>query len=245
MNLAPADLFYVQVKPEDVPDIVNDTLGQGKVVERLLYRDNGTRYRSAAEVPFYKLQQKIILKNVGVIDPLDINDTLAGGAYSSLGRALTHMSGEEIIETVTVSGLRGRGGGGFPTGFKVARALDHAQEEPGPLILVGDGDEGDPGAFMDRSIMEGDPHAVLEGMAIGAYALGADRASFMSAASIPLRCALFPSPSSRPGASVCWAAISWAPALTSTSRSTGAPGPSSAAKRRPFWPPSRAGRESP
>jgi NADP-reducing hydrogenase subunit HndC len=175
VNLSPAELFYVQVKPEDVPDIVNQTLGQGKVLERLLYRDNGTRYQSAAEVPFYKLQQKIILKNVGVIDPLDINDALAAGAYSSLGRALTHMSGEEIIETVTVSGLRGRGGGGFPTGFKWRRALDHARQNPGPLFLVGNGDEGDPGAFMDRSIMEGDPHAVLEGMAIGAYALGAEQ----------------------------------------------------------------------
>ncbi len=174
VNLSPFNLLYVGVKPEDVPDIVNHTLGKGKVVERLLYGDNGARYKSAEEIPFYKLQQKIILKNVGLIDPLDIKDALMAGAYRSLAKAMG-MSAGEIIETVKISGLRGRGGGGFPTGYKWRRALDHAQENPGPVYIIGNGDEGDPGAFMDRSIMEGDPHAVLEGMAIGAYALGAEQ----------------------------------------------------------------------
>ncbi len=175
VNLAPQDLFYVQVRPEDVPDIVDTTLIHGKVLERLLYSANGRRYRSAAEVPFYQRQQKIILKNVGFIDPFDLEDAIRAGAYGSLGQALTRMSPEDIIDTVTVSGLRGRGGGGFPTGFKWRRARDSARANPGPVFLVGNGDEGDPGAFMDRAIMEGDPHLVLEGMAIGAYALGANQ----------------------------------------------------------------------
>ena len=175
VSLAPADLFYVRVQPEDVPDIVDATLGRGEVLDRLLYSDNGHRYRIASEIPFYKKQQKIILKNVGLIDPLNLDDALLAGAYRSLSKALTHMSPMEIIQTVAISGLRGRGGGGFPTGYKWRRALETAQSNPGPVYVVGNGDEGDPGAFMDRAIMEGDPHTVLEGMAIGAYALGASQ----------------------------------------------------------------------
>jgi NADP-reducing hydrogenase subunit HndC len=175
VNLAPMDLFYCQVTPGDVPDIVESTLKRGEVLERLLYRDNGHRYRQGAEIPFYKMQQKIILRNVGLIDPLDIEDALLAGAYRSFLKALAKMSSDVIIETVRVSGLRGRGGGGFPTGFKWRRALDNARKNPGPVYLIANGDEGDPGAFMDRAIMEGDPHAVLEGMAIGACALGAEQ----------------------------------------------------------------------
>ncbi|MFW6123211.1 MAG: NADH-ubiquinone oxidoreductase-F iron-sulfur binding region domain-containing protein [Thermodesulfobacteriota bacterium] len=175
VNIAPLDLFYVRVQPEDVPDIVETTLGQGKVLENLLFRDNGTTYRSAGDIPFYRLQQKIILKNVGMLDPLDINDALKAGAYRSLAQALSSMSPEEVVETVIVSGVRGRGGGGFPTGFKWRRAREFAQNSPGPVYIVGNGDEGDPGAFMDRAIMEGDPHLVIEGMAIGAFALGAEQ----------------------------------------------------------------------
>jgi NADH:ubiquinone oxidoreductase subunit F (NADH-binding)/(2Fe-2S) ferredoxin/NAD-dependent dihydropyrimidine dehydrogenase PreA subunit len=175
VNISPFDLFYVQVKAKDVPEIVDATLAQGSVVERLLYRDNGTRYRSAAEVPFYKLQHKIVLKNVGLIDPLKIEDALMAGAYRSLAKTLTEMSPEKVLQTVEVSGLRGRGGGGFPTGFKWRRAVDNARENPGPTYVIGNGEEGDPGAFMDRAIMEGDPHTVIEGMIIGGYALGANR----------------------------------------------------------------------
>ncbi len=174
VTLSPANLFYVRVKPDDVPEIVESSLVKGKPVERLLYSDNGTRYRSAADIPFYRVQQKIILKNVGVIDPLDVNDALMAGAYQSLAKALTEMSPDEVITTVEVSGLRGRGGGGFPTAFKWRRAVENARENPGPVYLIANGEEGDPGAFMDRAIMEGDPHAVIEGMIIGAYALGAN-----------------------------------------------------------------------
>jgi len=175
VNLYPSDLFYVQVKPADVPEIVDQTLREGKVLERLLYADNGTRYRSAAEVPFYKLQHKVILRNVGLIDPLNIEDALKAGAYRSLLKALTQQTTDQIIDTVTVAGLRGRGGGGFPTGYKWRKAVENARENPGPVFIVANGDEGDPGAFMDRAIMEGDPHAVLEGMAIGARAMGAEQ----------------------------------------------------------------------
>ncbi|MEW6658426.1 MAG: NADH-ubiquinone oxidoreductase-F iron-sulfur binding region domain-containing protein [Thermodesulfobacteriota bacterium] len=175
VSLTPADLFYVRVKPEDVPEIVDVTLGRGEVLERLLYRDNGYRYRQAGEIPFYKLQQKIILKNVGLIDPLDLKDALLAGAYQSLAKTLTELSPEEVLRTVEVSGLRGRGGGGFPTGFKWRRAADNVRENPGPVYVIANGEEGDPGAFMDRAIMEGDPHAVIEGMIIGSYALGAEQ----------------------------------------------------------------------
>jgi NADP-reducing hydrogenase subunit HndC len=175
VSLAPADLVYVRVKPEDVPEIVETSLIKGQVVERLLYSDNGARYRFAAEIPFYRAQHKVILKNVGVSDPLDIQDALRSGAYQSLAQALTAMSADEVIHTVEISGLRGRGGGGFPTGYKWRRAAENARQNPGPVYIVGNGDEGDPGAFMDRAIMEGDPHLVLEGMAIGAFALGAEQ----------------------------------------------------------------------
>jgi NADP-reducing hydrogenase subunit HndC len=174
VTVSPADLCYVRVKPEDVEEIVQTTLVKGIVLDRLLYSDNGNRYKSEAEIPFFRLQQKIILKNVGVIDPLDINDAIKAGAYQSLAKALTGMSPDEVVRTVTVSGLRGRGGGGFPTGFKWRKAVDNAQENPGPVYIIANGEEGDPGAFMDRAIMEGDPHAVIEGMALGAYAMGAN-----------------------------------------------------------------------
>ncbi len=173
VNVAPANLCYVRVKPEDVEEIIQTTLLKGGVLERLLYHDNGTRYKSEAEIPFYRLQKKVILKNVGVIDPSDIHDAIMAGAYQSFAKALTTMSPDEVIHTVGISGLRGRGGGGFPTGFKWQKAVESVRENPGPLYIIANGEEGDPGAFMDRAIMEGDPHAVIEGMALGAYAMGA------------------------------------------------------------------------
>lgn len=173
VSLSPSNLMYVRVKPADVPEIVETTLAKGKVLDRLLYSDNGTRYRSAAEIPFYRTQQRVILKNVGVIDPLDINDAIMAGVYQSMAKALLNMSPDEVISTMEVSGLRGRGGGGFPTAFKWRRAAESARENPGPVFIIANGEEGDPGAFMDRAIMEGDPHAVIEGMIIGGYAMGA------------------------------------------------------------------------
>jgi len=175
VNVDPFDLFYVQVKPEDAEEIVENTLLKGQAVERLLYGENGTRYRSSSEVPFYQMQQKIVLRNAGVIDPLKIEDALMAGAYASLAKALTTMTPEKIIDVIEASGLRGRGGGGFATGRKWRIAAANVRKNPGSIYVVGNGDEGDPGAFMDRTLMEGDPHAVLEGMIIGAYALGSDQ----------------------------------------------------------------------
>ncbi|MFW6112680.1 MAG: NADH-ubiquinone oxidoreductase-F iron-sulfur binding region domain-containing protein [Thermodesulfobacteriota bacterium] len=173
VNLAPSNLFYVRVKPSDVEEIVETSLMQNEVVERLLYSENGTQYRSAAEVPFYKLQQKLVLRNVGFIDPLSMEDALINGAYQSAAKALKHMTPDQVVQAVEDSGLRGRGGAGFPTGRKWRIASQNIRQNPGLAFLVGNGDEGDPGAFMDRAIMEGDPHTVLEGMIIGAYAIGA------------------------------------------------------------------------
>jgi NADH-quinone oxidoreductase subunit F len=173
--LHPYGLFYQKVKESDVEEIVKLTLLEGKPVERLLYMDprTGEPIHHDYEIPFYKYQQRIVLRNIGKIDPADIRDTIAVGGYQALSTALTSMTPDEVTAAVEASGLRGRGGAGFLTGRKWRFAVENARKNPGPVYVVGNGDEGDPGAFMDRTLMEGDPHAVLEGMAIGAYALGA------------------------------------------------------------------------
>jgi NADP-reducing hydrogenase subunit HndC len=173
----PSGLFYQKVAPEDAEEIVQTTLVEGKPVERLLYTDpeTGEPIVYDKDIPFYKYQQRLVLKNIGKIDPVDIQDTIAVGGYQALAKVLTTMTPDEVIDMVEASGLRGRGGGGFSTGRKWRLAADHGKEHPGPVYIVANGDEGDPGAFMDRTLMEGDPHAVLEGMIIGAYALGSDQ----------------------------------------------------------------------
>ena len=175
--IKPAGLFYQQVKASDAEEIVNTTLLKGDPVERLLYRDPNTKepIPLEKEIPFYKFQQRVVLRNIGKVDPTDIHDTIAAGGYQALAKALTSLSPEEVISVVEKSGLRGRGGAGFPTGRKWRSAVAAKQKRGGPVYLVCNGDEGDPGAFMDRTIMEGDPHAVLEGMIIGAYALGCNQ----------------------------------------------------------------------
>ena len=173
--LQPSGLFYQLVKPSDAEEIVKTTLIEGNPVDRLLYVEprTGEHIVHDHEIPFYKHQQRIVLKNIGKIDPTDMRDTIAVGGYEALAKALTTMTPGEVIDAVEASGLRGRGGGGFPSGRKWRIAAENLKKNPGPMYIVGNGDEGDPGAFMDRTIMEGDPHAVLEGMIIGAYALGA------------------------------------------------------------------------
>ena len=173
--LQPSGLFYQLVKPSDAEEIVKTTLIEGNPVDRLLYVEprTGEHIVHDHEIPFYKHQQRIVLKNIGKIDPTDMRDTIAVGGYEALAKALTTMTPGEVIDAVEASGLRGRGGGGFPSGRKWRIAAENLKKNPGPMYIVGNGDEGDPGAFMDRTIMEGDPHAVLEGMIIGAYAMGA------------------------------------------------------------------------
>ena len=170
----PGNVFYPGVKEEDVPEIWRETVIGGRVVERLLYRDgeSGGAARTPDEIPFYKAQHRIVLALNGVIDPTNIDDYLAAGGYAALAKVLTSMTPDEVIEEVTRSGLRGRGGGGFPTGRKW-RSARNAHGEP--RYTIANGDEGDPGAFMDRSVMEGAPHAVIEGMIIGAYAIGSSQ----------------------------------------------------------------------
>jgi NADP-reducing hydrogenase subunit HndC len=186
LTISPGDLFYTKVKPADVEEIVERTLIQGEVIERLLYSENGTSYRDSASIPFYKMQQKIATRNLGIIDPLIFEDALIRGAYQAAGKVLASMTPDEVIKEIETSGLRGRGGAGFPTGRKWRSAVAALKKFPGNAYVVCNGDEGDPGAFMDRAIMEGDPHSVLEGMLIGAYAIGANQGFLYVRAEYPI-----------------------------------------------------------
>ena len=173
MVIEPGNIFYCHVSPEDVAEIVSTTLRDGEVIERLQYTDpvSGTKVRTEAEVPFYRAQTRLLLGRNKSLTPSSIEDYVAEGGYSSLSRVLEEMSPEQVIGEIKASGLRGRGGGGFPTGRKW-ESCRAAQGEPKYVIC--NADEGDPGAYMDRSLLEGNPHGVLEGMVIGAYAIGAD-----------------------------------------------------------------------
>ena len=173
VTVEPDGLLYTRVKAEDVPEIVKTTLVGGEAVERLLYIDPKTaeRRRGKEEIAFYQKQSRTVLRECGVIDPEDIREYIHGGGYAGARRALLEMTDQEVCDELVKSGLRGRGGGGFPTG----RKWELTRVQPGPKkYVICNGDEGDPGAFMDRSVMEGNPHAVIEGMIIAAKAIGAD-----------------------------------------------------------------------
>jgi len=170
----PGGIFYQRVEEPDVAEIFRETVLGGRVVERLLYEDpvTGEKAEKADEIPFYKVQERIVLANNGLIDPTKITDYIAEGGYKALAKVISSMTSEEVVSEVEASGLRGRGGGGFPT----ARKWRSCREAEGlPKYVICNGDEGDPGAFMDRSIMEGNPHSVIEGMLIGAYAIGSEQ----------------------------------------------------------------------
>ena len=173
LTLQPQDLFYQRVKPEDTEEIVRKTVVGGEVIPRFLYKPPGSKEPIAKvhDIPFFAKQTKLVLKRVGRIDPFDIRDAIADGAYQGLAKILTEMTPQQVIEEIKAARLRGRGGAGFPTGIK----WESCASQPGRHYVICNGDEGDPGAFMDASVMEGDPHAVLEGMAIAAYAMGSDR----------------------------------------------------------------------
>jgi NADH:ubiquinone oxidoreductase subunit F (NADH-binding)/(2Fe-2S) ferredoxin/NAD-dependent dihydropyrimidine dehydrogenase PreA subunit len=169
--IKPQGIFYERMQIKDVPRVVEETLIGGKVVERLLYENpsSGEKIVHEHDVPFYKLQQREILSMNGLIDPTSIEDYIAVGGYSALVKALYEMTPEEVVDAVKNSGLRGRGGAGFPTG----RKWESCRRAEGDVkYVICNADEGDPGAYMDRSVMEGNPHSVLEGMIIGAYAVG-------------------------------------------------------------------------
>ena len=167
----PEEICYFQITPEDVPEIVSQTIKEKKVIERLLYTDPDTNEKiiHESEIPFYKNQKRLVFGSNGSIDPKSIDDYLAIGGYSALAKALSGMSAEQVLEEVKKSNLRGRGGGGFPAGRKWEGSRN-APEETKYVIV--NADEGDPGAYMDRSLLEGNPHSILEGLTIGAYAIG-------------------------------------------------------------------------
>ncbi len=169
--LEPEGTFYTKVKKINIPEIVEKTIENGEIIQRLLYKDANTKKRVADynEIPFYARQQRIALRNAGNIDPNQIEHYIAVGGYQGMAKALTQMKPQEVIDEVSKSGLRGRGGGGFPTGRKWATC---AKVESDIHYVICNGDEGDPGAFMDRTLMGSDPHSVLEGMIICAHAVG-------------------------------------------------------------------------
>ena len=182
--IRPEDTFYAHVKPEDCEEIINTHIVEGNRVERLLCKDiDGTVVQRLDELNFYKKQKRIALKNCGVIDPENIDEYIAFDGYKAIHKVLTEMSSEEVIECITKSGLRGRGGAGFPTGKKWHFAkIEEAEQK----YIVCNADEGDPGAFMDRSILEGDPHSVIEAMAIAGYAIGANQGYVYVRAEYPI-----------------------------------------------------------
>jgi len=170
--IEPGNIFYCHVSPEDAFEIVYQTVMRGEVIERLLYTDpvSGEKVQTESEIPFYRAQDRQILSQNRMVDPCSIEDYVVGGGYSALTKALNAMSPEEIIKEIKSSGLRGRGGGGFPTG----RKWNECKEAPGDeKYVICNADEGDPGAYMDRCVLEGNPHLILEGMMIGAWAIGA------------------------------------------------------------------------
>jgi len=167
----PEEICYLQIEPEDVPEIISQTIKEKKVIERLLYTDPATNKKTVheSEIPFYKNQERLVFGSNGKIDPKSIDDYLALGGYSALAKALSQMTPEQVLEEVKKSNLRGRGGGGFPAG----RKWEECRNAPGEIkYVIVNADEGDPGAYMDRSLLEGNPHSVLEGLIIGAYAIG-------------------------------------------------------------------------
>ena len=185
MIVYPEGAFYSMVKPEDIPEIVSEHLLKGRIVTRLLYQETVQEdtVKSLNHTQFYAKQKRVALKNCGVIDPENINEYIGMDGYMALGKVLTEMTPDQVIQTIKDSGLRGRGGGGFPTGVKWSFA---AAQPAGQKYVCCNADEGDPGAFMDRSVLEGDPHVVLEAMAIAGYAIGANQGYIYVRAEYPI-----------------------------------------------------------
>ena len=183
VRIEPYNYLYIKVKPEDCEEIYNTTVVGKEPVERLLYEMNGVKYTAQEDIPFYAGQTRLVLKNCGHIDAEHIEESFACGGYEALEKALFEMTPEEVIGVVYDSNLRGRGGGGFQTGYKWKQV---ARQSEKIRYVVCNGDEGDPGAFMDRSVMEGDPHKMIEGMIIAGYAVGAQEGYIYVRAEYPL-----------------------------------------------------------
>ncbi|MBQ1502497.1 MAG: NAD(P)H-dependent oxidoreductase subunit E, partial [Clostridia bacterium] len=186
MIIYPEGTFYSMVKPEDVPEIVEEHFLKGRPVQRLIYNEKKEETPHASslnETAFYKKQKRVALRNCGVINPENIDEYIAMDGYYAIAKVLKEMTPDDVIDVMNRSGLRGRGGGGFPTGRKWSFAKASVSDKK---YVVCNADEGDPGAFMDRSVLEGDPHAVLEAMAIAGYAIGADEGWIYVRAEYPI-----------------------------------------------------------
>ncbi|MEN6403159.1 MAG: NADH-ubiquinone oxidoreductase-F iron-sulfur binding region domain-containing protein [Armatimonadia bacterium] len=185
VTVLPDNILYTRVKPDDVEEIIRTTLQGGEVVDRLLYVDpvKGTHCKGTGQIPFYQRQSRTVLAECGAIDPEDIREYIGHGGYEAARRAFMELTPAAVCEEVLVSGLRGRGGGGFPTGKKWQLTLANKSDKQ---YVICNGDEGDPGAFMDRSVMEGNPHSVLEGMMIAARGIEADEGYVYVRAEYPL-----------------------------------------------------------
>ena len=183
VRIEPYNYLYLKVKLEDCEEIFEKTILRGEPVTRLMYEDSGRVYETQEEIPFYAKQTRLVLKNCGHIDAEHIEDAMAVGAYEAFEKAVFEMTPEAVIKTVTGAGLRGRGGAGFPAGKKWTQV---ASQKEKIRYVVCNGDEGDPGAFMDRSVMEGDPHRMIEGMMLAAYAVQAQEGYIYVRAEYPL-----------------------------------------------------------
>lgn len=186
LRIEPDGILYCKAKPEDAADIVNKTIGNGEIIEKLLYVNpaDKTRCKGNEDIPFYNRQTTVVMANA-TIDPEDISEYIAKGGYKGAEKAILGMTSEDVVEDIIKSGIRGRGGGGFPTGMKWKFTLNTSNPDPKRYVIC-NGDEGDPGAFMDRSVMEGNPHAVIEGMMIAAKAIKADEGYIYVRAEYPL-----------------------------------------------------------
>lgn len=185
VNVWPSNIFYQKVKEQDATKIVEETVLTGGVIQKLLYTDLNTRQKVVyqQDIPFYKKQFRIVLRHNGIIDPTSISDYISVGGYAALEKVLTKMSRDEVIKEISDSGLKGRGGAGFSTGKKWGFVKNTQADRK---YIICNGDEGDPGAFMDRSVLEGNPHSIIEGMLIAAYAIGAQEGYFYVRAEYPL-----------------------------------------------------------
>lgn len=183
MRIEPLGILYTKVKLEDCEAIFERTIKHGDVIRHLLYKQNGIEYQKQEEIPFYKKQTRLVLENCGHIDAEHIDEAIAHNGYQALAKVLYEMTPEQVVDEILESNLRGRGGGGFQTGYKWKQV---ARQPEKIRYVVCNGDEGDPGAFMDRSIMEGDPHKMIEGMMIAAYAVGAQEGYIYVRAEYPL-----------------------------------------------------------
>lgn len=183
MRIEPHGILYTKVQPEDCDEIFHRTIEKGEPIRHLLFKRDGIEYRKQEDIPFYKKQTRNVLKNCGHIDAEHIEEYLSVGGYEALEKALFEMKPEDVIREITESNLRGRGGGGFPTGYKWSQVAGQPEKV---RYVVCNGDEGDPGAFMDRSIMEGDPHKMIEGIMLAAYAVGAEEGYIYVRAEYPL-----------------------------------------------------------